>query len=306
MDQDSRLNKFLASCGIGSRRDCDELVENGRVEINGQVCDNPGVKVKPTDFVKIDGKKVVAKRSTTILLNKPKGYVCSKEDELGRMTIYALLPANLHHLHHVGRLDMDSEGLIILTNDGDLTQILMHPTNKVEKEYLVTSDQAFENKHLDLLLSGIYTKEGKMQAKSVRRLSARRLEIVLDSGAKRQIRVMLKSLSYRVTKLVRVRIGMLWGGDLDVGRYRILSSEEVTMSQNNPPISKKSKVKTIDSLKLEKATQDVKPLITTVREKPNNKMPLAKRSKPGSSKSNNKKPIVRKSSIGSKSRQKSR
>jgi pseudouridine synthase len=306
MDQDSRLNKFLASCGIGSRRDCDELVENGRIEINGHVCDNPGVKVKLTDFVKIDGKRVVAKRSTTILLNKPKGYVCSKEDELGRVTIYELLPANLHHLHHVGRLDMDSEGLIILTNDGDLTQTLMHPTNKVEKEYLVTSDQAFENKHLDLLLSGIYTKEGKMQAKSVRRLSARRLQIVLDSGAKRQIRVMLKALSYKVTKLVRVRIGMLWGGDLDVGRYRILSNEEVTISQNNPPTSKKSGVKTINSLKTEGLNQELKQPLNTVREKPNNKMPLAKRSKPGSAKSNNKKPVIRKSADSSRSSHKRR
>jgi pseudouridine synthase len=234
MDFPIRLNKYLAACGVDSRRGCDAMIFEGRVEINGHPCLQPGTQVKDGDHVRIDGKRVTLRRSTTILLNKPRGLVCSKDDELGRETIYTLLPGALQHLHHVGRLDADSEGLLLLTNDGDLTQRLMHPRNKVEKEYLVTSNQPYEQQHLDLFLSGVYSKEGKLHAKSLRRMSARRISMVLDQGAKRQIRVMHEALGYQVLKLVRVRIGTLWGGDLEVGRYALLSSEEIEKACTNP------------------------------------------------------------------------
>lgn len=243
-----RLNKYLASCGLESRRGCDVLIQAGRVEINGQPCLEPGTRVQPEDHVRVDGKRVVMKRSTTILLNKPRGLICTKEDELHRETIYALLPGALQHLHHVGRLDVDSEGLLLMTNDGELTQRLMHPSHGMEKEYLVTCDQSYQNEHLDLLITGIYTESGKLRAKSVKRLSARRLQIILDQGAKRQIRVMLGALGYQVTKLVRVRIGSLWGGDLEVGDYRILTAEEVEKALVNPAAPKRSGAVTAQSL----------------------------------------------------------
>ncbi|OYU99219.1 MAG: hypothetical protein CFE26_26075, partial [Verrucomicrobiales bacterium VVV1] len=116
-----------------------------------------------------------------------------------------------------------SEGLLILTNDGDLTQQLMHPSKSMEKEYHVTSNQAFENAHLDQFLVGIYTPEGKLKAKSVERQSARRIKIILEHGAKRQIRVMFEALGYQVTKLLRVRIGSLWLGDLEPGDSQALN-----------------------------------------------------------------------------------
>ena len=234
MEQEIRLNKYLAACGIDSRRGCDDLILQGHVEINGHPCLKPGTRVKEGDHVRVDGKRVTLLRSTTILLNKPRGLVCTKEDEYQRETIYSLLPEAMQHLHHVGRLDADSEGLIILTNDGDLTQRLMHPSNKVEKEYLVTSNQPYLQEHLELFLSGVYTKEGKLSAKSLRRMSARRLSIVLDQGAKRQIRVMLETLGYQVIKLVRVRIGSLWGGDLEVGRHQLLTAEDILKASVNP------------------------------------------------------------------------
>jgi 23S rRNA pseudouridine2605 synthase len=140
-----------------------------------------------------------------------------------------MLPASLHSLHHVGRLDMDSEGLLILTNDGDLSQQLMHPSKSVEKEYLVTANQAFENAHLDQFLEGVYTPEGKLKAKAIERLSPRRIKVVLDHGAKRQIRVMFETLGYQVTKLLRVRVGGLWLGDLEPGRWAILNRKEIAM-----------------------------------------------------------------------------
>jgi len=230
----TRLNKYLAACGVDSRRGCDALILEGRVEVNGHPCLKPGTQVKEGDHVRVDGKRVTMLRTTTILFNKPRGLVCSKDDELGRETIYSLLPVAMQHLHHVGRLDADSEGLLLLTNDGDLTQKLMHPRNKVEKEYLVTSNQPYLQEHLDLFLSGVYCKEGKLSAKSLRRMSARRISMVLDQGAKRQIRVMHEALGYQVLKLVRVRIGTLWGGDLEVGRFQLLGPEEILKACTNP------------------------------------------------------------------------
>ena len=224
-----RLNKFLASCAVGSRRNCDELIQAGRVEVNGAPCINMGTRISPGDHVRVDGKRVMPKEPVIVAFHKPRGYVCTREDELGRETIYALLPESLRSLHHVGRLDRDSEGLLILTNDGDLSQQLMHPSKSVEKEYLVTSNQAFENAHLDQFLEGVYTTEGKLKAKSIERLSPRRLSVILDHGAKRQIRVMFDTLGYQVIKLLRVRVGGLWLGDLEPGRWAILNHKEVAM-----------------------------------------------------------------------------
>jgi 23S rRNA pseudouridine2605 synthase len=224
-----RLNKYLASCALGSRRKCDTLIQAGRVEVNGTPCLNMGTRIAGGDHVRVDGKRLTPRDPLIVAFHKPRGYVCTREDELGRETIYALLPATMHALHHVGRLDRDSEGLLILTNDGDLSQQLMHPSKAVEKEYLVTSSQAFENVHLDQFLAGLYTPEGKLKAKSIERLSPRRLSVVLDHGAKRQIRVMFETLGYQVTKLMRVRVGGLWLGDLEPGRWAILNRTEIAM-----------------------------------------------------------------------------
>jgi 23S rRNA pseudouridine2605 synthase len=232
----TRLNKYLAQCGVGSRRKCDELIQGGHVEINGSPVLNMGTRVAATDHVRVDGKRVAPKETLVVAFHKPRGFVCTRQDELGRETIYNLLPEKLRSLHHVGRLDRDSEGLLILTNDGDLSQRLMHPSKSVEKEYLVTADQAFQNEHLDQFLAGIYSPEGKLKAKSIERLSPRRIKVVLDHGAKRQIRVMFEALGYQVTKLLRVRVGGLWLGDLEPGRCAILNRAEIAMllGENEP------------------------------------------------------------------------
>lgn len=229
MPEGVRLNKYLASCAIGSRRGCEELIETGRVEVNGAPCLKLATRITPADSVRVDGKRVLPKDEIVVIFHKPRGYVCTRSDELGRKTIYDLLPPALHALHHVGRLDTDSEGMLILTNDGDLSQKLMHPSKSVEKEYLVTSNQAFENVHLDQFLVGVFTEEGKLKAKNIERISARRIKVVLDHGAKRQIRVMFEALGYQVTKLLRVRIGKLWLGDLEPAKYAILNAKEVDM-----------------------------------------------------------------------------
>ena len=233
-EQGTRLNKYLASCGMGARRTCDELIHSGQVIVNGKVCQTPATRVTEEDHVKIDGRRVLPRDIAAIVLNKPRGYVCSKEDEHQRETIYNLLPPKLRHLNHVGRLDRESEGIIILTNDGDFSQELSHPKKKTEKEYLVTVNQSFDNEVLDRFLKGIYTPEGKAVAKATQRLSARRFTITLETGLKRQIRMMCRACHLQVTKLVRIRIGTFTARGLEQGRYRHLDEEDILALKTNP------------------------------------------------------------------------
>lgn len=229
MHEGTRLNKFLASCGLGSRRTCDALVQRGGVTLNGEACTNPATRVLEGDILRVEGKRVSPKRTTTILLKKPSGYVCSKHDELERATIYELLPPKFSHLNHVGRLDRDSEGLLVLTNDGDLANRLTHPSNKVEKEYRVTLTNSVDYAVLKKLVTGVQTPEGYARAKSARRLSPRRVSMILETGLKRQIREMFKTLGFEVEKLFRIRIGRLTDPDLRLGRWRHLEHHEVEL-----------------------------------------------------------------------------
>ena len=234
-----RINKFLASCGIDSRRVADRLIEEGRVEVNGKVIDTPGMRVTEKDFVKVDGRHMTPMEEVVVLLNKPRGYVCSREAQGAIGTVYDLLPPRLRHLNYVGRLDADSEGLLIMTNKGELTQTLSHPTGGIEKEYWVTVDQNFDNSVLMQFLRGVRIPEGNAKAKYVCRASARRACVVLEQGLKRQVRQMFQCLGLRVRKLVRVRIGSLWGGDLEPGSWRFLDDADVALLLKNPPRQRK-------------------------------------------------------------------
>ena len=230
-----RLNKFLAMCGYESRRAADKLIAEGRVEVNGQRVETPGIRVLPTDFVKVDGHHATPRELATILLNKPRGFVCSREAQGAPGTVYDLLPPKYRHLNYAGRLDEDSEGLLIFTNDGEVMQNIPHPSAGVEKEYWVTLDQAFDGSVLLQLLKGLHLPEGQAKAKYVSRLSARRACVVLEQGLKRQVRQMFACLGLRVKKLVRVRIGSLWGGDLEPGHCALLTAEQVALATTNPP-----------------------------------------------------------------------
>lgn len=229
-----RLNKFLASCGYESRRAADRLIAEGRVEVNGKVVDTPGLRVMPSDFVKVDGRHATPKEEVVLLLNKPRGFVCSRESQGAIGTVYDLLPAKYRYVNYVGRLDADSEGLLLFTNSGTLSQKISHPSGGIEKEYWVTLDQAFDNSVLIQLLKGVRIPEGQAKAKYISRLSARRACVVLEQGLKRQVRQMFACLGLRVRKLVRVRIGSLWGGDLEPGRTELLTPEQIELATTNP------------------------------------------------------------------------
>lgn len=221
-----RLNKYLASAGVGSRRACDQLVQQGEVTINGQPCLSPAYRVQVGDQIKASGKRIEPLMLQSIVMHKPAGLVCTRKDENHRATIYDLLPGRFQHLAHVGRLDKDSEGLLILSNDGELTQALTHPSHSVKKIYHVTTENAFENAILTELEKGVFTEVGKCRAVSVKRVSSRRMEMVLNTGLKRQIRYMLQAVGHRVKRLVRVRIGELNLDNLKPGKWRLLEKHE--------------------------------------------------------------------------------
>ena len=222
-----RLNRFLASAGLGSRRGVEELIRTGRVKLNGRVVTDLATNVGPEDSVKVGSRVLRTEQPLTAVLFKPRGFVCTASDELGRHTIFDLLPANWPRTYHVGRLDRESEGILIVTNDGALSLLLTHPRFKIEKEYEVRIDKPFAAGHREKLLRGFHIVGGRAKAESVTVVSPQLLRIVLLQGIKRQIRHMLYELGYEVVQLCRIRIGPLKAGKLKPGEWRLLTPREI-------------------------------------------------------------------------------
>ena len=258
-----RLNKFLASAGLGSRRSSEALITAGKVQVNGVICTTLATTIQPTDEVVVNGRKLRAQDHLYVLLNKPKGILCTASDDggRGRRTVFDLLPREWPRLFHVGRLDMDSEGLLLLTNDGNLALHMTHPRYKIEKEYVVTLDRRFEPGDALTLCRGVFIapeddaiyrprpveKAGadaeakpeaplrpaaarvRAKAESVFPLDGNRVKVVLKQGMKRQIRLMFLQLGYKVKRLVRKRIGALVDSHLRSGEWRELTPSEVAI-----------------------------------------------------------------------------
>lgn len=232
-----RLNRFLAAAGVGSRRKCDELIAAGRVTINGSVCTNFSAQPTERDHVKVDGKLLHREQGLTIALHKPAGFVSTKSDPHARDTIFDLLPQKFPRLFNIGRLDAKSEGLLLLTNDGDLAQKLTHPRFKIEKEYEVTLDRQWNREHAQKLSRGIFLDGKRAQIARLHSIGPTRLRVVLRQGINQQIRRMFYAVGYEVERLVRVRIGMLRLGDLPRGQWRAVSKSEIASlsgDQNKP------------------------------------------------------------------------
>jgi 23S rRNA pseudouridine2605 synthase len=221
-----RLNRYLAAAGLGSRRGCEQLIRDGKVTVNGEVCLDLATTVAEGDSVKVNNKLIRQEKHFYVALNKPPGYVCTASDELGRRTIFELLPKNWPRLFNIGRLDKETEGLLILTNDGDLALRLTHPRYKIDKEYEVILDKPFDLAHREKLLRGVFIEGGRARAESVRHLGPNHLKMVLRQGLKRQIRLMMYDLGYEVKRLMRTRIGRL-RLDIHPGEWRLLGEREV-------------------------------------------------------------------------------
>ena len=240
-DKGIRLNRFLAQCGVASRRKCESYITDGRIMVNGKVCTNLATRIHPGDTVHADGHQLKTKEAITILLFKPSGVLCTTSDTHGRRTIFDLLTPKLKraNLHHVGRLDHESEGLIILTNSGELSHQITHPRHKIEKEYFVRLNRPFQGDiHTRKLLEGIEIPEGIARMVSVVQIANRQLSVVLQQGLKRQIRQMFAALDYDVVQLVRTRIGNLSDEELKPGKFRYLKDSDlrrILAAPKDPP-----------------------------------------------------------------------
>ncbi len=222
-----RLNRFLAAAGFGSRRACEALILDGKVSINGHFLRELATTVQPGDDVRVAGKPAKSTPLSYILLHKPKGFLCTRSDERGRNTVFDLVPPNFGRLFHVGRLDMDSEGLIILTNDGALAQRLTHPTHEVEKEYEVLLDKAFDAELIPKFQKGFHIEGGRARIERIHFMSPNHLKVVLRQGLKRQIRLMFYAHGFEVKRLVRTRIGGVEMARLKPAHWRMLNAKEV-------------------------------------------------------------------------------
>lgn len=225
-----RINKYLAAAGVASRRECDKLISDGKVTVNG-VKATLGLEVKEVDEVFVNGNKVVLKKNEYYILNKPKGYICSVSDDKGRKTVMDLMPQNIGRIYPVGRLDYDSEGLLIMTTDGALAQKLTHPSNEVPKTYLVKIEGILTEADLNPIRSGVeidgyMTKKCKAHIVETNKAYTK-VHVTLTEGKNREIRKMFASIGKEVALLKRIKIGELSLRGLDRGAYRKLTPQEV-------------------------------------------------------------------------------
>jgi len=227
-----RLQKFLADAGVASRRASEQMILDGRVVVNGEMVGQLGTRIDPIHSqVTVDGKPVRAKRKLYVALNKPPGLVCSRKDEFDRATIYGLLPKEWGHLHSVGRLDYNSEGLIFLTNDGEFSLRLTHPRYGVRKKYLVTAEGRVAAEILGQFTRGLWYQGEKLKAERARLVSASQaqsvVELELAQGKYREVRRLFESQRIIVKRLQRVQIGKIKLGELRPGKWRTLTEPEI-------------------------------------------------------------------------------
>jgi 23S rRNA pseudouridine2605 synthase len=240
-----RLNRFLARSGVSSRRGAEELMAAGQVTVNGVVVREPGAKIDPeADVVEVDGVVVgVSEGRMYVMLNKPTGYVSTLSDPQGRRTIAELMPETDRRLFNIGRLDMDTTGLLMLTDDGELAHRLMHPRYHVSKEYLATVAGRPAEETLQLLRNGIELDDGPTAPAeaSTERLgnTTSVVRLVIREGRKRQVRRMLGAVGHRVLALHRVRFGPISLGDLPIGVTRELTEQETAALIENAGLGRK-------------------------------------------------------------------
>lgn len=229
-DELIRLNKFMANSGVGSRRQADEYIKMGLVTVNGEVVTEMGHKIKPTDDVRYEGRKLKAEKLVYVLLNKPKGFITTTDDPQERNTVMNLVAAaGKERIYPVGRLDRNTTGLLLLTNDGDLADKLTHPSYNVKKIYKVELDKALTKNDFQKIVDGVYLEEGRAVVDDLAMVSddGKEVGIELHIGWNRIVRRIFESLGYEVVKLDRVVYAGLDKKDLTRGQWRFLKPEEI-------------------------------------------------------------------------------
>ena len=228
-----RIAKFLAAAGVASRRKCEEIILEGNVKVNGKTVEELGTQVDPArDDVRVNRKKIELKQEKIyIMFDKPLGCVCTCEDERGRTTVLDYIKSIDERIYPVGRLDFTTEGLLILTNDGDLAFRLTHPSNEVNKRYLAIVDSEITSDDVRKLEKGVFIEGGKTAPAKVKLLKVSptrtELTIIIHEGRNRQVRRMFEAIGKNVVFLKRISVGDMNLGDLKKGEYRFLTKEEI-------------------------------------------------------------------------------
>lgn len=228
-----RIQKIISAAGIASRRAAEKLILEGRVTLSGKVVTELGTKADPgKEHIKVDGKLINPRQPKTyIMLNKPAGYVTTMSDPEKRATVQDLLKGVRVRVYPVGRLDYNTEGLLLLTNDGDFANLIMHPRNELPKTYLVKIKGVLEDRAVRDLERGVYLEDGKTAPAKIRKVRKEEanswIEVVIHEGKKRQVRRMLERVGHSVIRLKRTKIGALTLGDVPIGSYSHLTPAEV-------------------------------------------------------------------------------
>ena len=231
---EERLQKYLANCGVASRRKCEEYIKQGKIKVNGEIVTELGTKINPEkDIIEFENKKIKQNlKNIYILLNKPIGYVTTTDDQFGRDTVLDLVKVR-ERIVPVGRLDMYTSGALILTNDGDFVYKVTHPKHEIEKTYTVTVKGIVQNSEVEQLRQGVKIEEYITKPAKVKILKTdtekdiSRLEITIHEGKNRQVRKMCEAVGRKVLALHRSKIGNIGVKDLELGKWRYLNSKEV-------------------------------------------------------------------------------
>lgn len=232
--EELRLQAYLARAGVASRRASEDLIREGRVQVNGEPAELGSKVTIGRDRVTVDGDLVTLQPFEWVVLHKPRGYVTTRDDPSGRRTIYDLLPDELHHLFHVGRLDRDSSGIILLTNEGETANRLLHPRYGTTKEYLADVEGRPKYEDLLRLVEGIELEDGLAQAVEVEDLGEAesgggQIRVVLEEGRNREVKRMLEAIGHPVRSLYRRRFGPIAVGRLRRGEWRRLTPKEIEL-----------------------------------------------------------------------------
>jgi 23S rRNA pseudouridine2605 synthase len=232
-----RLNKFLANAGIASRREADDLIKAGLVTINGKIVSEMGIKVAPTDDVRFNGRRLNSEQKTYILMNKPKDFITTANDPQNRRTVLDLIKRKVStRVYPVGRLDRNTTGVLMLTNDGELSKRLTHPKYNKKKIYHVTIDKPFSGEDMKKVAAGIDLNDGFIKADNIEYpepKDKKQVGIEIHSGRNRIVRRIFEHLGYKVIKLDRVYFAGLTKKNLSRGQWRFLSQKEINMLKMN-------------------------------------------------------------------------
>jgi len=223
----NRLSKILAAAGVASRRNCEEIIFAGRVKVNGEVCKIPQTMVGPKDVIAVDDEKIKQTRQKVYyILNKPPGYICTNAKHHDTKIVMDLFEGVNERLFTIGRLDKDTAGLLLVTNDGHFANEVIHPSQNIQKEYLVKTNQDISDDHLKAIASGTLVEGGFVKPIRVTKVRKGTVKVVIMEGKKREVRYLMEAAGLKVFELTRIRLGGLILGRMPLGSWRPLTERE--------------------------------------------------------------------------------